>query len=99
MSNLEVAPLPVIGRVLVDIAFANSCQNGDSGRIAVAPGADVLVLAGDVHEGFRAIELYGECVVPVVYVTGNHDPLGFVYEDFVSELREHAKGTFFPPGG
>lgn len=61
--------------------------------LAIAPGADALVLAGDIHEGHRAIALYGDCPVPVVYVTGNHEPLGFVYQDFVSELRERASGT------
>ena len=79
----------------MDIAVANSCQNGDSGRIAVAPGADVLVLAGDVHEGFRAIELYGESVVPVVYGTRNHDPLGFVYEDLYQNFGNARRDHFF----
>jgi predicted phosphodiesterase len=38
-----------------------------------AEGADVLVLAGDIHKGNRGIAAFCEWPVPVVYVHGNHE--------------------------
>lgn len=38
-----------------------------------AEGADVLVLAGDIHKRDRAIELFRTWPVPVIYVHGNHE--------------------------
>ncbi|WP_341318709.1 metallophosphoesterase [Paraburkholderia sp. IMGN_8] len=61
--------------------------------LPVTRETDVLVLAGDIHEGSRAIDLYSGCRVPVVYVTGNHEPLGHDYQKLLSELRERAQGT------
>jgi predicted phosphodiesterase len=64
-----------------------------AGALPVRRDADVLVLAGDIHEGSRVIELYGDCRVPVIYVAGNQEPVGFVYQELVSELRNCARGT------
>ncbi len=38
-----------------------------------APGADLLVLAGDIHNGTRGVEAFLDWPVPVVYVAGNHE--------------------------
>jgi len=64
-----------------------------AGPLPVTQDADVLVLAGDIHEGSRAIDLYGDCRVPVVYVTGNHEPHGHNYQRLLTELRERTQGT------
>jgi len=61
--------------------------------LPVRRDADVLVLVGDIHDGSRAIELYGDCRVPVIYVAGSQEPVGFVYQELVSELRNRARGT------
>jgi hypothetical protein len=62
--------------------------------IRPAFGADVLVLAGDIAEGTRAIELFGDWPVPVLYVAGNHEFYsGRRWEQKRSDLRRAAQGT------
>jgi predicted phosphodiesterase len=39
--------------------------------LPLASDVDALVLAGDIREGTRAIDLYGDYPVPVIYVHGN----------------------------
>ena len=54
--------------------------------------ADVVVLAGDIHTGTRAID-WAERTFPnqtVVYVAGNHEHYGSVYEASLDALRERA---------
>lgn len=41
--------------------------------IAPVPGADVLVLAGDIASGSNAIAMFKDWPVPVIYVVGNHE--------------------------
>ena len=41
--------------------------------IAPATDAEVLVLAGDIHNGTRAIERCSDWPVPVLYLAGNHE--------------------------
>lgn len=38
-----------------------------------APGADLLVLAGDIDAGHGGLDLFADWPVPVVYVAGNHE--------------------------
>lgn len=61
--------------------------------ITPAPGADLLVLAGDIANGTQAIDLFRNWPVPVLYVPGNHE----FYEQSIDEaraaLREAAKGN------
>ena len=38
--------------------------------------ADVLVLAGDIANGARALELFQDWPCPVIYVPGNHEYYG-----------------------
>lgn len=61
--------------------------------LSPAPGADVLVLAGDIHEGTAAVDLYADYPISVIYVHGNHEPQGHRYPKLVSELEERANGT------
>ena len=54
-----------------------------------APGAELLVLAGDVDSGWRGLDHFRDWPVPVVFVAGNHE---FDDRDIAfdrSRLREH----------
>jgi predicted phosphodiesterase len=61
--------------------------------IAPACDADVLVLAGDIACGLRAIELFGDWPVPVLYVAGNHEFYGFDFVTLRKDLVEAGRGT------
>jgi len=61
--------------------------------IAPAADADLLVLAGDVANGTRAIELFANWPVPVLYVAGNHEFYGLNWESTRAHLRKAARGT------
>jgi predicted phosphodiesterase len=61
--------------------------------VTPAPGADVLVLAGDIQRGVRAIERFADWPVPVLYVAGNHEYYRGLWEQVRSELRRNADGT------
>lgn len=61
--------------------------------ISPAYDADILVLAGDIANGTRAIELFKDWPVPVLYLAGNHE---FYVADFTQvrrDLRHAASGT------
>jgi hypothetical protein len=64
-----------------------------SAFLEAAPQADALVLAGDIHRGTGAIETFANWPVPVVYVSGNHEAYGGVYENVVAALDARASGT------
>lgn len=70
-----------------------SCESSLSRALAPAPRADTLVLAGDIHEGSAAIDLYKDYPIPVVYVHGNHEPLHHNYPALIDELEERSYGT------
>jgi len=61
--------------------------------IEPAPGADVLVLAGDIHKGARAVETFADWPVPVVLVAGNHEFYGRDWRRTRDELQRAAAGT------
>ena len=61
--------------------------------IAPAPGADILVLAGDIHRGLRAIERFASWPVPVLYLAGNHEYYDSQWETLRPDLRRAADGT------
>jgi predicted phosphodiesterase len=61
--------------------------------LEIVDGVDVLILAGDIHSGVRAIDLYGSCPVPVVYVHGNNEAYDHKYPELVDELRRYSAGT------
>lgn len=61
--------------------------------IAPAADADVLVLAGDIHNGTRAIERFSDWPVPVLYLAGNHEFYERRWEDARDDLRQAAAGT------
>jgi len=55
--------------------------------ITYAPGADVLVLAGDIASGANALAQFADWPVPVLYVAGNHEYYGQAMEKLRTELR------------
>jgi predicted phosphodiesterase len=62
--------------------------------IAPVPGADVLVLAGDIANGADACRMFAdwrvEQRIPIIYVIGNHELYGHVYEPMLQKIREGA---------
>lgn len=52
---------------------------------------DVLVLAGDIDQGWRSMTRYGQCGVPVIYVAGNHEFYRGHLNRVNIELRQCAK--------
>ncbi len=61
--------------------------------IAPAPGADLLVLAGDIANGEQAIALFADWPVPVLYLAGNHEFYGESLHGLRAQLKEAAAGT------
>ncbi|HEY8973037.1 MAG TPA: metallophosphoesterase, partial [Burkholderiaceae bacterium] len=61
--------------------------------VAPAPGADVLVLAGDIDRGLRTIERFADWPVPVLYVAGNHEFYDHEWEQLRDDLRDRAAGV------
>lgn len=61
--------------------------------VTAAPAADVLVLAGDVDRGLRAIERFARWPVPVLYVAGNHEFYDQDWEQLRADLRRASAGT------
>lgn len=59
-----------------------------------APGADILVLAGDIGTGAEAIKLFADWTektgAAVIFVAGNHEFYGHVIEPTREKMREAA---------
>jgi predicted phosphodiesterase len=56
-------------------------------------GADVLVLAGDIHEGTKAVDVFGDWPVPVLYLAGNHEFYDLSWEQTRVDLHAACAGT------
>lgn len=52
-----------------------------------APGAELLVLAGDIDATWQGLERFAGWPVPVLFVPGNHEFDGRAVEDVVPALR------------
>lgn len=61
--------------------------------IVPTPGADLLVLAGDIHNGSKAVALFADWPVPVIYLAGNHEFYGHSWEQTRVDLREACADT------
>lgn len=57
-----------------------------------ATGADLLVLAGDIHQSTKAVALFADWPVPVVYLAGNHEFYGHSWEQTRIDLRSPLQG-------
>ncbi len=64
-----------------------------AGIIEPVPGADLLVLAGDIHNGIKAVEHFGDWPVPVMYVAGNHEFYDLSWDQTRVDLRAACAGT------
>lgn len=58
-----------------------------------AADADVLVIAGDIHHGTGAVDMFSDWQVPVIYVQGNHEAYGSTLDDTIGALRTTAGGN------
>ena len=62
--------------------------------ITPVPGTDVLVLAGDIANGADACKLFSDWRaaerIPIIYVAGNHEYYGRMYEPMLQKIREGA---------
>lgn len=61
--------------------------------IQPAPDADLLVLAGDIHRGTQAFELFHNWPVPVLYLAGNHEFYGHAWAQTRVDLRKQCEGS------
>lgn len=61
--------------------------------ISPVPGADVLVIAGDIGAGVQAISYFRDWPVPVLYVAGNHEYYRGDIDAITADLRLQASGT------
>lgn len=61
--------------------------------IQPAPDADLLVLAGDIHVGLGAVDLFKDWPVPVLYLAGNHEFYGQDWTRTRCDLRQACFGT------
>lgn len=61
--------------------------------IEPAPDADLLVLAGDIHRGTQAVEVFADWLVPVLYLAGNHEFYGQSWEATRVSIRSACSGT------
>ena len=57
------------------------------------PDADLLVLAGDIDSGLGVLGAFGDWPVPILYVIGNHESYGRVYDEDRETLRASCAGT------
>ncbi|MGZ5780870.1 MAG: metallophosphoesterase [Burkholderiaceae bacterium] len=62
-------------------------DSGNSRPIEPVEGADVLVIAGDIHRGTHAFQAFADWPVPVIYIAGNHEFYQGTYEPLLAELR------------
>jgi len=61
-------------------------------RVVEPADADVLVIAGDIHRSTRAIDVFADWPVPVVYVHGNHEAYHQEYSELEQNLRAAGAG-------
>ncbi|WP_292937759.1 metallophosphoesterase [Noviherbaspirillum sp.] len=62
-------------------------------RIVAPTDADVLVIAGDIHQGIGGVNAFRDWPIPVIYIHGNHEAYHRDYLDTVKELRAASAGT------
>jgi len=80
-------------QIASDLHHETAGPNALSEPLPLADGAELLILAGDIHAGTSAVDLYGSYPVPVIYVHGNHEFYGETYPDLLASLKENAHGT------
>lgn len=61
--------------------------------IEPVPGAEVLVLAGDIAAGALACNLFADWPVPVIYIAGNHEFFEQDMESTIDRIRQKARDS------
>ena len=64
----RLAPLLMRLQLLSDLHLETECYDPEP-----APGAELLVLAGDIDAGWHGLELFRDWPQPVLFVAGNHE--------------------------
>ena len=62
-------------------------------RVIEPAGADVLIIAGDIHRNIKAVAAFADWPVPVVYVHGNHEVYHQRYDELIAAMRAATAGT------
>ncbi|MHB1942262.1 MAG: metallophosphoesterase [Acidiferrobacteraceae bacterium] len=65
----------------------------DANLARIADDVDVVVLAGDIHQGTHGITWAKTLGCPVVYVLGNHEFYGRDYDAVLAEAQRRSSGT------
>lgn len=65
-------------------------QFPEAAQVSVSPEAELLILAGDIHSGTRALPVLAGLSVPVVYVAGNHESYGCHLHGLIDLTRTQA---------
>lgn len=70
-------------------------MDGADPAIIEPTDADVLVLAGDIHDGCKGIERFQSWKLgtDVIYVAGNHEYYGHVYRSKQAQIQARANGV------
>lgn len=76
-----------------DLHLEFLAQQHPNYKVIEPADADLLVLAGDIHNRTRAISVFKNWPVPVVYVCGNHEYYGQNADKLIVRLRAAAAGT------
>jgi len=61
--------------------------------VTPAAHADVLILAGDIHQGPAAVHAFADWPVPVLLLPGNHEAYESTIETATAAMRLAAQGT------
>ena len=56
-------------------------------------GADLLILAGDIHRHARAVDCFRDWPTPIIYVLGNHEYYRAEMDVLLASLRRSSAGT------
>ncbi|MDQ6685671.1 MAG: metallophosphoesterase [Pseudomonadota bacterium] len=62
----------------------------ETAEVAPAPGAELLILAGDIDRDWHGLERFAGWPVPVLFVAGNHEYDGRDVDAALGGLRERA---------
>ncbi|CAG9225937.1 Metallophos domain-containing protein [Paraburkholderia sabiae] len=80
-------------QIASDLHLEALCRFPRYRAIEPAPGADALILAGDIHAHTHCIEAFHDWPTPVYYVHGNHEPMDAHYWGLVRELTRRSAGA------